>query len=64
MAERAAQEDFFVQDDEDTQKGKYLIFSLGKEQYGLEIKYVMEIIGIQPITEVPEHPHIFAALLT
>jgi purine-binding chemotaxis protein CheW len=56
MAERAAQENFFVQDDEDTQKGKYLIFSLGKEQYGLEIKYVMEIIGIQPITEVPELP--------
>lgn len=41
---------------EDTQKGKYLTFFLGKEAYGIEIKYVTEIIGIQPITEVPELP--------
>lgn len=41
---------------EDTQEGKYLIFSLGDEFYGIEIKHVTEIIGIQPITEVPELP--------
>ena len=41
---------------EDTQKGKYLTFSLGSEDYGLEIKYVTEIIGIQEITVVPELP--------
>ncbi len=41
---------------EDTLKGKYLIFSLGSEQYGMEIRYITEIIGIQPITEVPEMP--------
>lgn len=41
---------------EDTQKGKFLSFSLGKEVYAIEIKYVTEIIGIQPITEVPELP--------
>ncbi len=39
---------------EDTQKGKFLTFSLGKEVYAIEIRYVTEIIGIQPITEVPE----------
>lgn len=42
--------------DEDTLKGKYLIFSMGKELYGMEIRYITEIIGIQPITEVPEMP--------
>lgn len=41
---------------EDTQKGKYLTFSSGKEDYGIEISYVTEIIGIQSITEVPELP--------
>lgn len=39
---------------EDTQKDKYLTFLVGKETYGIDIKYVTEIIGIQPITEVPE----------
>ena len=42
--------------EEDTQKGKYLIFSLGKEDYGIEIRYVTEIIGIQAITEIPDLP--------
>lgn len=41
---------------EDTQKGKLLTFLLGKEVYAIEIKYVIEIVGIQPITEVPELP--------
>jgi len=43
--------------EEDTQKDKYLIFSIGKESYGIDIKYVIEIIGIEPITEVPELPN-------
>ncbi|MBU3175803.1 chemotaxis protein CheW [Clostridium estertheticum] len=41
---------------DDTQKGKFLTFSVGKESYGIEIKFVTEIIGIQEITEVPELP--------
>ncbi len=39
---------------EDTQKGKYLTFVVGEEVYGIEIKFVTEIIGIQPITKVPD----------
>lgn len=39
---------------EDTQKGRYLTFALGKETYGIEIRYVTEIIGIQAITQLPE----------
>lgn len=42
--------------EEDTQKDKYLIFSIDKESYGIEVKHVTEIIGIQAITEVPELP--------
>ncbi|MCX7749514.1 MAG: chemotaxis protein CheW [Clostridia bacterium] len=41
---------------EDTQKGKFLTFLLGQESYGIEIKFVTEIIGIQTITPVPELP--------
>lgn len=40
--------------EEDTQKGKYMIFKSGVEYYGLELQYVNEIIGIQPITSIPE----------
>lgn len=41
---------------EDTQGGKYLTFTVGREEYGIEIRYITEIIGIQEITEVPELP--------
>jgi len=42
--------------DEDSQYGKYLTFTLGEEKFGIEIKNVTEIIGIQTITQVPELP--------
>lgn len=43
--------------EEDTQKGRFLTFKLGEESFGLEIKYVTEIVGIQPITKIPEVPN-------
>jgi len=43
-------------DDEDTQKDKYLTFHLAGEDYGIDIAFVTEIIGIQKITEVPDMP--------
>ena len=45
-----------MEEEEDTQKNRFLTFSLGKEVYGIEIMYVTEIIGMQTITEVPELP--------
>lgn len=42
--------------DEDSMQGKYLTFDLGEETYGIEIRYVTEIIGMQSITEVPDMP--------
>jgi purine-binding chemotaxis protein CheW len=53
MSKTIVQEDF---EEEDTQKGRYLTFVLSNEAYGIEIQYVTEIIGIQPVTEVPELP--------
>jgi len=38
----------------ESQERKYLTFALGKEEYGIDIDDVREIIGIQYITEVPE----------
>ncbi len=45
------------EEDEDTQEDKFLTFFLEKEEYGLEIRHVTEIIGIQSITGVPDMPH-------
>lgn len=42
--------------DEDTLKGRFLSFLIGKETYGIEIRYVTEIVGIQAITQMPEMP--------
>jgi purine-binding chemotaxis protein CheW len=51
------EDDFYDDDeDEDTQKDKYLTFNVGREEYGLEICFVTEIIGIQKITDVPDMP--------
>jgi purine-binding chemotaxis protein CheW len=49
--------DQLLEMNEDTQKGKFLTFFVGREEYAIEIKYVTEIIGgIQAITAVPEVP--------
>ena len=42
---------------EDTMKGKYLIFSIDNEEYALEIKYINEILEMQPIATVPNIPN-------
>lgn len=42
------------EENEDTQKDKYLTFHLGGEDYAISIKHVTEIVGVQKITAVPE----------
>lgn len=61
MAEIIAQE--LNEQEEDTQKSKYLTFNIGSETYAIEIRYVTEIIGIQPITEVPEVPEYIKGII-
>ena len=69
MANNITQE--MIEEEEDTQKDKFLTFSLdkfltfslGSEFYGIEIMYVTEIIGIQVITEVPELPEYIKGII-
>lgn len=56
VTERKLTEKQLQEVEEDTQKGRYLTFNLDRESYGIEITHVTEIIGIQPITEIPELP--------
>lgn len=49
--------------EEDTQKGKFLTFAIGSEVYGIEIRYVTEIIGMQTITEVPDLPEYIKGII-
>lgn len=37
-------------------EGKYLTFTLGNEEYGISILKIKEIIGMMPITIVPQTP--------
>lgn len=61
MAEIIAQG--LLEQEEDTQKGRFLTFVLSNESYGIEIKHVTEIIGIQPVTEVPELPEYIRGII-
>lgn len=56
-------DDELYDEDEDTQKDKYLTFHLGEEDYGIEIAFVTEIIGIQKITEVPDMPEFIKGVI-
>lgn len=49
--------------EEDTQKGKFLTFGIGREVYGIEIGVVTEIISIQRITEIPEVPEYIKGII-
>lgn len=46
-----------------TREGKYLIFYLGNEQYGTDILDVREIIGMMPITKMPQMPESFKGVI-
>jgi purine-binding chemotaxis protein CheW len=40
----------------DERAGKYLVFGLGREEFGIKVLNVREIMGIQDITAVPHTP--------
>lgn len=40
--------------EEDAQRGKFMTFQTGREHFGISIKYVNEIIVMQPITAIPK----------
>lgn len=43
-----------AEESEDIRQGKYMTFQLGQDVYGIELKYVNEILQVQPITPIPE----------
>jgi purine-binding chemotaxis protein CheW len=45
-----------LSDGQDFQHGKILTFSIGQEVFGIDIVYVKEIIGMQPVSALPESP--------
>ena len=47
---------FAVPGDLRDRAGKYLIFHLGTEEFGMEVEKVQEIVGLQEITAVPRVP--------
>jgi len=52
-----------LEEQEDTQHGRFLTFALGDEVFGIEIRYVTEIIGMQPVTKLPEVPDFIKGII-
>jgi len=50
-------------DMEDSQRDKYLTFLVTTEEYGIAIRYVTEIIGLQKITEIPDLPPVIKGVI-
>ena len=53
----------YVEKDEDTLNGRYLTFQVGKETFGIEIRHVIEIVGLQPLTQMPEMPEYIKGII-
>lgn len=45
-----------VSRENDARAGKYLVFEIGREEFGIQVLKVREIMGIQDITAVPQTP--------
>jgi purine-binding chemotaxis protein CheW len=56
MSENQIEENDVDIDEDDTMKDKYLTFLLANEVYAASIEYVIEIVGVQHITDVPDMP--------
>ena len=44
------------ENEEDDMEGRFLTFQIDNDMYGIELRNVMEIVGIQPVTAMPEMP--------
>ena len=47
----------YVKEDSDVRQGKYMTFRVGQDVFGIELRYVNEILQMQPITPIPEVEH-------
>lgn len=57
-------EDLWDDDEAENQTGKYLLFDLGNESYGIQIAYIIQIVELQKITEIPNMPDYVKGILT
>ena len=48
---------------EDTMRGRFLTFGVGQEVFGIAIRAVKEIIGMQPINTLPEVPEYIRGII-
>ncbi len=48
--------DIYDEDDADTMADKYMTFKVGEEVFAIEIQFIIEIVEMQKITEVPDLP--------
>ena len=48
---------------EDVRQGEYMTFQVGTDFFGIELKYVNEIIQMQPIAPIPEVEHYIKGLV-
>lgn len=53
---RESLDDEWDDDDEDSQKDQFLTFKIAEEEFAIPIEHVIEIVGVQKITEVPDMP--------
>ncbi|MBP5160003.1 MAG: purine-binding chemotaxis protein CheW [Lachnospiraceae bacterium] len=51
------------EEEEDTQRDRYMTFKCGEDYFGIGIGYVDEIIGIQQIAQVPDTPDYVMGLI-
>jgi purine-binding chemotaxis protein CheW len=54
---------FSAESNEETLHGRYLTFQVGNEMYGIQIRYVIEIVGLQPVTVMPEMPEYIKGII-
>ena len=47
----------------ENQTTQYIVVNLGIEQYGIDIKYVDNIVRMQKITRVPKAPRFFRGVI-
>ncbi len=52
-----------IDEEENTQQNKYLLFPLGEELYGIPIQTVINIVELQKITAVPDVPGYIKGLI-
>jgi purine-binding chemotaxis protein CheW len=50
-------------EEEDSRRGRYLTFTIDDDVFGISIRFVTEIIGVQSVTRVPETPDFIKGII-